>query len=218
MGVVTELVGRRERKKREMRVRLADTAARLFAEHGYDAVSVSDVASAAGVADQTLYNYFPTKPDLVLDLADEMLEHSRRCVAERDASVTPAEALRDLVHHDIDLFSRADPYLGRGEFPAQSVGSDVLRRYALAFRHDQTAAIAGAIAETDPELTALVALAHAAVLVAVMQCVTDRIGEAILAGADLAAVARQLRQDTDVALDDASQNFNATSSRSAAGR
>ena len=65
--------------------------------------------------------------------------------------LTPAEALRDLVHDDIDLFSRADPYLARGEFPAQSVESDVLRRYALAFRHDQTEAIAGAIAETDPD-------------------------------------------------------------------
>lgn len=215
---MSEPIGRRERKKRETRTLLADTAARLFAQRGYDSVSVSDVARTAGVADQTLYNYFPTKPDLVLDLADEMLEQSRRVVAERDTATTPAEALRDLIHHDIDLFSRADPDLGRGEFPAQSVGSDVLRRYALAFRHDQTAAIAGAIAETDPALGGLVAFTHAAVLVAVMQSVTDTIGEAILQGADLAAVARRLHHDTDVALNDASQNFNATSSRSTSAR
>jgi AcrR family transcriptional regulator len=211
---MTEVIGRRERKKRETRNRLADTAARLFAERGYDAVSMSDVAATAGVADQTLYNYFPTKPDLVLDLADEMLERSRRAVAERDAELTPADALRDLVHHDIDLFSRADPSLARGEFPAQSIESAVLRRYALEFRHHQTKAISAAVAVTDPELPALVAQAHAAVLVAVMQSVTDRVGEAILSGADLAALARDLHEDADVTLSDASKNFCATKGRS----
>ena len=214
MASVTELVGRRERKKLEMRNRLADVAARLFAEQGYDAVSVSDVATTAGVADQTVYNYFPTKPDLVLDLAGEMLERSRRSVAERDPALTPAEAIRGLVHDDIDLFVRADPFLARGEFPAQSIESDILRRYALQFRHDQAEAIAGAIAGTDPELRALVARAHAAVLVAVMQSVTDRIGEAILSGADLAAIAQKLHDDADIALTDASENFDATKTRS----
>ncbi len=209
-----EPVGRRERKKLEMRKRLADVAARLFAEHGYDAVSVSDVATTAGVADQTVYNYFPTKPDLVLDLAEAMLERSRRSVAERDPALTPAEALRDLVHDDIDLFVKADPLLARGEFPAQSVASDILRRYALQFRHDQAEAIAGAITGTDPELPALVARAHAAVLVAVLQSVTDRVGEAILSSADLSAIGQELHEDADIALTDASENFRATKARS----
>lgn len=42
--------GLRARKKRETRARLGDVAARLFAEHGYDEVSISDVARAAGVS------------------------------------------------------------------------------------------------------------------------------------------------------------------------
>ena len=213
---MAESIGRRERKKQEMRTRLADVAARLFAEHGYDAVSVSDVASTAGVADQTVYNYFPTKPDLVLDLAGEMLERSRRSVAERDPAVTPAEALRGQVHEDIDLFARADSSLARGEFPAQSVESGVLSRYALQFRHDQAEAIAGAITGTDPEVHELVARTHAGVLVAVMQFVTDRIGRAILAGEDLGTVARELHEAVDGALTDASENFGATRTRSRA--
>ena len=180
---------------------------------------MSDVARTAGVADQTLYNYFPTKPDLVLDLADEMLERSRRVVAERDADETPAEALRDLVHHDIDLFSRADPDLGRGEFPAQSVRSDVLRRYALAFRHDQTDGDRRSHRrDGSRSWPRLVAFTHAAVLVAVMQSVTDTIGEAILAGADLRPLARRLHHDADVALNDASHNFDSTTARFATGR
>lgn len=209
-------MGRRERKKRETRDRLADVAARLFAERGYDAVSVADVARAAGVADQTVYNYFPTKPDLVFDLADEMLERSRRHVAERDPATTPAEALRASVHEDVDQFVAGDPALAPGEYLALSVASDDVRRYAMRFRHDQAEAIAAAVRETDPELNALVARTHAGVLVTVFQAVTDRIGAAVLAGADLAPIARELHHDVDVALTDASENFRAAKARAAA--
>ena len=37
----------------------------LFGEHGYDAVTVADVARAAGVSEKTVFNYFPAKEDLV---------------------------------------------------------------------------------------------------------------------------------------------------------
>jgi len=214
---VAEQAGRRELKKRQTRQRLADEAARLFAEHGYDAVSVSEVAKAAGVAEQTVYNYFPTKPDLVLDRAEELLERSRRAVAERLPSSSPADALREQVHFDIDYFAARDSLLARGEFPAQSVASESLRRHALAFRQEQAAAIAAAIAETDPELPALVLRAHADVLVTVLQAVTDRIGAAHLSGTDRAGVAEQLHHDVGAVLVDASENFWATKARAARG-
>jgi AcrR family transcriptional regulator len=213
MRSVTEQMGRRERKKREMRSHVADVAAELFAEHGYDAVSMSSVAAAAGVAEQTVYNHFPTKPDLVLDLADQMPERSRRAVAERDPALTPAEALRGAIHEDIDYFAKGKSVLARGEFPAQSVESDAFRRYALQFRNEQADAIAAAILETDPELNTLVARAHAGVLVTVIQAVTDRIGAAILSGTDPLAVAQKLHDDADATLTDASENFRATKSR-----
>jgi len=47
---------------------IADAAARLFAERGYEQVAVSDVARAAEVSEQTVYNYFQTKEQLVTDL------------------------------------------------------------------------------------------------------------------------------------------------------
>jgi len=210
---VTHVVGLREQKKRAMRQRLADVAAQLFTDRGYDAVAMVDVARAAGVAQQTLYNYFPTKPDLVLDRADDMLERSRRAVADRDRSTTPAEALRAQVHGDIDHFAARDAVFARGEFPAQSVISASLRRYALAFRNDQAAAIAAAIQQTDPAVPALVARAHASALTTVMQAVTDGIGEAILSEADVAATARELHVDVDAALTDASEAFRSTAAR-----
>lgn len=213
---MTKPTGLRERKKQETRQRLADVAARLFAEHGYDAVSMSDVARTAGVADQTVYNYFPTKPDLVLDRADQLLERSCRAVADREPTQTPADALRDQIHSDIDRYLTRDPFLARGEYPTQSVVSDALRRYALQFRHRQAAAIAGSIQETDPELNRLVALAHATVLVTVIQTITDRIGAVDLSEADLPALARSLHDDAEATLADAAENFRATKARAAA--
>jgi AcrR family transcriptional regulator len=57
--------GLRERKKQQTRSLIAQTARGLFVERGFDAVSVNEIARAADVSEATVYNYFPTKEDLV---------------------------------------------------------------------------------------------------------------------------------------------------------
>jgi AcrR family transcriptional regulator len=63
-------VGLRERKKQQTRRAIAEAAKRLFLERGFDQVSVADVARAADVSEQTVFNYFPTKEDLVFERMD----------------------------------------------------------------------------------------------------------------------------------------------------
>jgi AcrR family transcriptional regulator len=57
-------VGLRELKKEQTRQHIAGTAWQLFADRGFDQVSVAEVARAAQVAEATVFNYFPTKEDL----------------------------------------------------------------------------------------------------------------------------------------------------------
>jgi AcrR family transcriptional regulator len=63
----TEALGRRERKKLQTRQLISDVATELFIERGFDHVTVAEVAKAADVAVQTVFNHFPAKEDLFFD-------------------------------------------------------------------------------------------------------------------------------------------------------
>jgi AcrR family transcriptional regulator len=64
---VSAPTGRRERKKQLTRQAISDVATRLFLERGFDAVTVAEIAAAADVAVQTVFNHFPAKEDLFFD-------------------------------------------------------------------------------------------------------------------------------------------------------
>lgn len=204
--------GLRERKKARTRERVADVAAALFAEHGYDAVSIADVAHAAEVSDQTVYNYFPAKQDLVLDRADEIRERYRQVVLERRPGTSPADALRPLVEEDIDRYRHADPTLARGEFPAQCVQSPLLRRSALEAREQQTDAVADAITTTTPAVQPIIAQAHAAALISVIQSITDEIGARVLDGSSPQDAAERMQRAASAAFDDLDRSFRTVTS------
>jgi AcrR family transcriptional regulator len=84
--------GLRERKKEATRRLIADTARGLFAERGFDAVTVADVARAADVAEKTVFNYFPTKEDLFYSDMEAFEERLLAAIRERPAGDTVLEA------------------------------------------------------------------------------------------------------------------------------
>ena len=67
-------MGLREEKKAATRTTLSDIATALFTERGFDAVTVAEVAAAARVSINTVFNYFPTKEDLFFDHQDAVVE------------------------------------------------------------------------------------------------------------------------------------------------
>ncbi|MCG8970266.1 TetR/AcrR family transcriptional regulator [Streptomyces sp. CL12-4] len=77
----------RERRRSETRRLVQAHAVRLFTDHGYDAVTVADVAEAAGVSAMTVYRHFPTKEDLVL------IDQPAQLIAEHVAASSATQPL-----------------------------------------------------------------------------------------------------------------------------
>ncbi|MVO90022.1 TetR family transcriptional regulator [Streptomyces sp. p1417] len=89
--------GLRERKKRQTKQRISDIATGLFLEHGFVTVTIAEIADAADVSVNTVYNYFPAKEDLFLDRGLEMTDRLSRWVRGRRAGESAADAvLREL--------------------------------------------------------------------------------------------------------------------------
>lgn len=197
----------RQRKKAQLRQRIADTAAQLFAVHGYEQVSIADVAQAADVSDQTVYNYFPSKQDLVLDRAEEIRQRYQQVVANRPPETSPATVLHTLVLEDIERFRHTNLDLARGELPALCITSPSIRRFALEVRDKQVETVAAAITATHPSLHPAIVHAHAAALISVFQMVTDAIGRSVVAGTSSDAVADELTLAVEAVFSDLDSHF-----------
>lgn len=86
----------RERKKAITRRAIRDAAERLFAERGYDEVTVAEIADAANVSVKTLFVYFRSKEDLVF--ADtELLDRLVAALAARPDGVSHAQVVADVL-------------------------------------------------------------------------------------------------------------------------
>jgi AcrR family transcriptional regulator len=79
------------------RERVRSAAVELFGEKGYDGVSMNELAERVGIAKPSLYNYYRSKEEILLDLVDDGL--GRWIEACEPALGTPAgsyeEFLRD---------------------------------------------------------------------------------------------------------------------------
>lgn len=96
--------GLRERKKRQLRQQLSDTATEMFMARGFDAVRVTEIAEACGVSEKTVFNYFPTKESLVLDRWESTVVSLRSSLA--DPALAPVEAVRRILAGElVDLLS-----------------------------------------------------------------------------------------------------------------
>jgi AcrR family transcriptional regulator len=80
----------------ERRRRLLELGARLFTEHTYDEISMSQIAREAGISKALLYHYFPSKQDYFVATLAGGAEELRARV-EPDPSLPPAEALAGAV-------------------------------------------------------------------------------------------------------------------------
>jgi AcrR family transcriptional regulator len=92
---MTETAGLRERKKARTRWAIQEHALRLFADRGYAATTIDQIAAAADISPSTFFRYFPTKEDVVVqDEYDAVLVEAFRQAA---TSADPVRTLREVM-------------------------------------------------------------------------------------------------------------------------
>ncbi len=192
--------GLRERKKQQTRQLIADTARRLFAERGFEAVTVVEVARAADVSEATVFNYFPTKEDLFYSRLEAFEEDLLAAIHERDPGVSVPAAFRDFMLKQRGVF---DLKAAGGDEEAteqmRTVTRVITESPALLARErqvfaDYSRSLAALIAEeTGAAPDDVVPAAVANALIGVHRSLIDYVRERALAGAPASQIARGVR-------------------------
>jgi AcrR family transcriptional regulator len=123
--------GLRELKKRRVRQKISNVATAMFLVHGFDNVTVAQIAAVCEVSEQTVFNYFPTKESMFLDrsestniaLADAVRE--RRSTSLVEAVV---QALDGIHPYEWEAVDKETPMPSvRGKHGRQPAGDEARR-------------------------------------------------------------------------------------------
>jgi AcrR family transcriptional regulator len=184
--------GMRERKKRERRQAIAQVALELFAKHGYESVTIRDIAQAAD------FNYFPTKESLVYNQESDREDALVGAVRHRLPGVSVVAAFREkALELLIDGFV-AQPKL---DWVRVATRTPSLQQYRREMYHRQAVTLAAALRETDQNLSGLAATAIARALMDVASATTEELGRRLLKGVSRRKLREQLRVEMSEAFD-----------------
>lgn len=89
--------GLRERKRRETRQRIAESALRLFLANGYHGTTLDAIAAEAGISRRTFFSYFKSKDDIILFGLDADLATLIADLLDTSPDVLPLDAVRDVM-------------------------------------------------------------------------------------------------------------------------
>lgn len=193
---------RRAQKKAQTRASVQQTARRLFRERGFEAVTIADVAAAADVAVQTVFNHFPTKEELFWSDRARWVTGPATAVRERAPGVPALTALRE---HLVDSMGRFAEALvtaeGRGTVEALE-RSPALRTAERELHHQAELLLCAALEEAwsgpdaerpapaDPRLTAALV---AATWLATTRTLVTTLRDPLPAAADVPRLAEHTR-------------------------
>jgi AcrR family transcriptional regulator len=139
--------GRRELRRQETRARIVDAAADLFAERGFDAVSVMEIAKRAGVVEKTVFNHFPVKEGLVFDADPPMRAALLDAVRRRPAGESVSAAAGSFVVSAMSMLGSPEAAEGVARMARVVRGSRVLQVREREILGELTDSLAALIAE-----------------------------------------------------------------------
>jgi TetR/AcrR family transcriptional regulator, fatty acid metabolism regulator protein len=155
----------RERANENKRERILDAAVKVFAAEGFYAAKVSQIAAEAGVADGTIYLYFKSKDELLINLFEDRMERVLATLRAALAGSGPSavDRLRRVIELHLDLIEQ-NPAMGEVITVELRQSAKFIREYDNPKFAEFLRLIAGAIAdgqargelraELDPQLTA----------------------------------------------------------------
>jgi AcrR family transcriptional regulator len=190
--MAAENEGLRARKKRATRDAIAASARRLFAERGYDEVTVAEVAVAADVSEKTVFNHFATKEDLVFAGGETRLAQLQAAIAQRPSGTSVLDVFRASSEAMLDTVAAGE---GDDRLVVPRIVRDsptLQKRLAAGWEHEVTtlvAAVAEATGADDDDLVpAVVARTLAWTLITIFRAAFD----GLLAGEDPERLAARL--------------------------
>jgi AcrR family transcriptional regulator len=196
-------LGLRASNKARTRLSISDTATRLFVEHGFENVTVAQIAEAAQVSVKTVFNYFSSKEDLFFDRADDVRDALLATVRERPEGVSVLGALHATLADRRVPFDRdgwrslRDPerFEGYRSFIAAEYASPILRARRLAIVEEWGEALGALFAEELRDRRAAAVLAAMTVALLVLR---ERVlARAMLARTSPRTVERRVRTVVD---------------------
>jgi AcrR family transcriptional regulator len=196
------MTGLRERKKQQTRRHIAETARRLFAERGFEHVPVAEIARVADVAETTVFNYFPTKEDLVYWRLESFEEELLTTIRERPAGESVLAAFRRFLLVQRGLLGRAGDDDDAREQLA-SVARMIVSSPALLAREQRifagyTASLAALIADEEGAGgDAIEPRVAANALIGVHRALVDLARGLVVAGAPPERIAGAVRSEAD---------------------
>jgi AcrR family transcriptional regulator len=195
-------MGLRELKKEQTRQLIADAAWRLFADRGFDQVSVAGVAREARVAEATVYNYFRTKEDLFYWRLEAFGTRLAEAVSTRPPGESALAAFRRALLADGGLLAQAEAGDPQALDRLRTTNQVITASPALLAREQQALSraattlanlLAADIGAPPGDLRPVVA---ATALFGVHRAVLDYVRHRIAAGENLSGLAAEVRRLT----------------------
>ncbi len=188
--------GLRERKRRQTRAAIAHTAMQLFAERGFDEVSVAEIAAAAGVAEKTVYNYFPVKAEMFFDEAGDILAELLAAVRHRPAGQSALSADGTFMAGRAEWAAGRRPAQPTGRFRQLIASSPALQAHQrLMFGRYETALASLLAEETGAAAGSVEPFVAAVAMIAVLRAPFEASTSSAQPGQDTVTAALDLLAD-----------------------
>jgi len=195
-------MGLRELKKEQTRQLIAGTAWRLFADRGFDQVTVAEIAREAQVAEATVFNYFPGKEDLFYSRFEAFSARLAEAVRDREPGEPALAAFRRALLEEGGLLGQAEAGDQEALARLRTVNRVIAESPALLAREQQAMARSAAglaallAAETGASSDDLRPQVVANALMGLQRALVDYARGRVGAGEDLGGLAADVRKLT----------------------